>query len=289
MLREEFRMPAGGGWVLGLLGGCFIIFAGVMAGIGSGELNLNAGTLIAVLISLPAGLVMIGTAVQRARYRLIIAPEGVRFGAEAELTQWASVGSLRFSPIRNELRVFDRNEIFVGKVSGGIAHFDRAALHLVRAATVDAAETPQTFTGHHGFWGWLGFLLVLGYLVKGIRYERLPLVRGVAWIWIGLFLFILLWKLRDSWKSTGRVELTIDRMGLTFRGRAGDWSARWESTARLPYVRGTIHGRYRTDTHLSRLYPGYRTVDQPGNWFKSPVACCLLFHQYNGRRTIIDA
>lgn len=235
---ERFRMPVGGGWILGILGGAFVALAAAFVVVALRAPVLDQAQLYLAAFPFLVGLVMIGAAVQRSRFELTISPEGVRFIADGDLVPWAAIASFAPTSFRNELQVLDHSGHVVGVVPAAIDGFERAVLRLAQVITARPPAGPRTFVGHHGGWGWLLFLAAAVYMAQHFGFDRLPRIHGAQWIWLALFGFFMFAEIRQRWGRTGQVELTIDDLGIRFRGRSGDWAARWgEITEMLPGFR----------------------------------------------------
>lgn len=247
-------MPRGAAWLLGILGGGFVAGAGLFV-----FLALRGATPDRVMLYISAfpglvGLIMIGAAIQRSRFILAIAPEGVQFSRDGEVVPWSAIATFRPAALRNELRVFDRVGRQVGVIPGTLEKFERAVLTMAQVATTDAPTTPRTFEGHHGTWGWVIFAGGILYLVRDLRFDRLQTLHGAAWGWVGFLALLLVFEIRRGWGKTGRVELSIDHVGIHFRGRAGDWEARWGEIAE-------IEPHFVYPSRMGRMSIGVRTVD----------------------------
>ncbi len=225
---EEFRVERSGPILFGILGVLTIGFAIWLAPLGLGQRPLEpaAGGVLALMgvIGVALGI----HAIRRALLLITIAPDGIRFKRDGELHPWRSLAGLKTRGFLQEIRVVDAQGVAVGVIPAGLARFERAVLLSSLAMPIRATGgEDRRFEGDYGRASLLAFIFGAGYFLYHFSFAGLSFQDGPGMaITIGLVIVVLV-KVIAAWRRTGTYEITVGREGVRFRGRSGEWQARW--------------------------------------------------------------
>lgn len=238
--EESFRVPRAGPLAVGLSGL-------VMVGLGvelfvTGNAHHSESWAFAVAGGFALiGVGMIVNSIARLRVLVSLSNEGIRFSRRGRTIPWGQVGAIRSGRFGAVANLVDHQGSILGAIPHDIEEFDRAILLVSEHILGIGAGAGQTqFEGSYGGVAWLALIAVAAASLWELDLRRFPSFRGPAILTALVLLALVAFKVARLWRRTGEYRFSIDREGVCFDGRIGEWNARWGEIQDVTLVLGGL-------------------------------------------------
>lgn len=232
---RQFRYERGSALLVGLLGAGFVGFGGFFLWRGLAVVQAGATLVVLGLVTGGIGVLLVGVGIHRRRQLIEILPTGIRFKRDGEVTPWSEIRGVALEPFRGRTKLLDRDRRTVGVIPAGFDN-EGVLLYTIASQTIGSVDPiPERFAGAGGRWSWLFVLLPVWYIAK-LNFTRLAVAPLRVWVLVAGMLVFLVWKIREALGRTGAFEIRVDRNGVGYSGRGGDFECRWPEVRAMQLV-----------------------------------------------------
>lgn len=223
---RRFRYERGSAILIGLLGAGFLVAAGFFLWSALAAGPAAAPQVVLTVVTGAIGALLIAVGVHRRRQVIEVSSAGIRFGPVGGFIPWNLIRGVALEPFRGRIKLLDQAHRTVGVIPAGFDN-EGVLLYTIASQAISSVDPiPERFEGAGGRRSWLFVLLPVWYIAK-INFTRLAVAPLRVWIVVVGVLALLVWKIRDALGRTGAFEIRVDRNGIGYAGRGGEFDLRW--------------------------------------------------------------